>query len=89
LAVFYQYDRAGHLIEEGEWADLNLGGAKPNLDYLYLGDQPVALLYPALGSLAFLHSDRLGTPQLATTRQQGTLGRPTTTRLAGPRPRST
>jgi RHS repeat-associated protein len=75
LAVFYQYDRAGHLIEEGEWAgapDMALGGAKPNLDYLYLGDQPIALLYPALGSLEFLHDDRLGTPQLATTTQQGT-----------------
>jgi RHS repeat-associated protein len=75
LATFYQYDRAGHLIEEGEWAggpDLNSGGAKPNLDYLYLGDQPIALLYPALGSLEFLHDDRLGTPQLATTTQQGT-----------------
>jgi RHS repeat-associated protein len=60
---FYQYDRAGHLIEEGSLAN---GSAAPERDYIYLGNRPVALLLPSTGALFFLHGDRLDTPQFAT-----------------------
>jgi RHS repeat-associated protein len=60
---FYQYDLAGHLLEEGGLAN---GSAAPERDYIYLGDRPVALLLPSTGALFFLHGDRLDTPQFAT-----------------------
>jgi RHS repeat-associated protein len=60
---FYQYDPAGHLLEEGSLAN---GSATPERDYIYLGDRPVALLLPGTGAFFFLQGDRLDTPQLAT-----------------------
>jgi RHS repeat-associated protein len=60
---FYQYDRAGHLLEEGSLAN---GSAAPERDYIYLGNRPVALLLPDTGALFFLQGDRLDTPQFAT-----------------------
>jgi RHS repeat-associated protein len=60
---FYQYDQAGHLLEEGS---LSNGSAAPERDYIYLGDRPVAVLLPSTGALFFLHGDRLDTPQFAT-----------------------
>jgi RHS repeat-associated protein len=60
---FYQYDPAGHLLEEGI---LSNGSAVPERDYIYLGGRPVALLLPGTGALFFLHGDRLDTPQFAT-----------------------
>src|SRR5262249_35479383 len=55
--TLYQYDRRGHLLEEQPWQ-----GAPT--DYLYLEDRPIAILFK--GTLSFLHTDRLGTPQRAT-----------------------
>jgi RHS repeat-associated protein len=60
---FYQYDQAGHLLEEGS---LSNGTAVPERDYIYLGDRPVAEMLPSTGALFFLHADRLDTPQFAT-----------------------
>jgi RHS repeat-associated protein len=60
---FYQYDPAGHLLEEGSLAN---GSAAPERDYIYLGDRPVAEMLPSTGALFFLHGDRLDTPQFAT-----------------------
>jgi RHS repeat-associated protein len=63
--TFYQYDLAGHLIE-----DSNISTGTPSFlaDYIYLGDQPVGLVLPGAG-LLYYHDDRLGTPQLATANQ--------------------
>jgi RHS repeat-associated protein len=60
---FYQYDLAGHLLEEGSLAN---GSAAPERDYIYLGNRPVAEMLPSTGALFFLHGDRLDTPQFAT-----------------------
>jgi RHS repeat-associated protein len=60
---FYQYDQAGHLLEEGHLAN---GNAVPERDYIYLGNRPVAVLLPDTGALFFLQGDRLDTPQFAT-----------------------
>jgi RHS repeat-associated protein len=65
--TLYQYDRFGHLIEED---DTTAGPATPRADYIYLGDQPVGLFFPASG-LLYYHDDRLGTPQLVTDTPQG------------------
>ena len=56
----FQYDQAGHLLEETDKQ------GDPLVDYIYLGDRPVATFEPAIGKLYFLQDDRLGTPQLAT-----------------------
>jgi len=58
--TLYQYDRNGHLLEEAS------GTGVAQVDYLYLDGMPVATIAPATGKLYFIHSDRLGTPQLAT-----------------------
>ncbi len=55
----FQYDPAGHLLEETTGA----GGLKT--DTFYLNGAPVADVTPA--ALFFLHTDRLGTPQVSTT----------------------
>jgi RHS repeat-associated protein len=62
----YQYDRAGHLLEE---ASLTSSTLTPQVDYLYLDGRPVATLSPN-GTLIYLHTDQLGTPQAATTTSQ-------------------
>jgi RHS repeat-associated protein len=63
----YQHDLAGHLLAEGALSSNTL---QPRIDYLYLGERPVAMLSPATGALVFLHADRLDTPQVATAREQ-------------------
>ena len=60
----FQYDQAGHLLEV-----TNAQGVF-KLDYIYLGDQPIATYAASSGKLAFLHSDQLGTPQVATDTNQ-------------------
>jgi RHS repeat-associated protein len=58
--TLYQYDPASHLLEEAN------GSGATVTDYIYLGDRPIATLTPGNSSLAFIHADRLGTPQKAT-----------------------
>jgi RHS repeat-associated protein len=58
--TLYQYDEAGHLLEEND------GHGTSRVDYIYLDDRPIATIQPSIGKLYFLHDDRLGTPQLAT-----------------------
>ncbi len=63
----YQFDQTGLLLEES-----NNQGNPAAADYIYLDDgRPVATLSPGAGTLAFLHTDQLGTPQLATGSSQG------------------
>ena len=62
--TLYQYDRAGHLLEETD------DQGSPLVDYIYLGDTPVAALAPNEGKVYFLHTDRLDTPQIATDSSQ-------------------
>jgi RHS repeat-associated protein len=63
-AGLYQYDLGGHLIEETD------GQGNTQADYIYLGDQPIASVSPSSGQVYFLHSDHLGTPQVATDSNQ-------------------
>ena len=58
--ILYQFDRGGNLLEEG------YGSTTGPVDYIYLGTQPVATLTLATGTFSYLHTDHLGTPQLAT-----------------------
>lgn len=58
-ASLYQYDLAGHLLEEDD------AQAAARVDYVYLNDQPLATFVPGSSQLSFLHTDRLGTPQVA------------------------
>jgi RHS repeat-associated protein len=62
--TLYQYDAAGHLLEETD------GAGNPLADYIYLDAVPVATLSPGDGQVYFLHDDRLGTPQAATDSSQ-------------------
>jgi RHS repeat-associated protein len=62
--TLYQYDQSNHLMEEAD------GQGNPQVDYIYLGDQPVATLSPGSSQVYFLHDDRLGTPQAATDSNQ-------------------
>jgi RHS repeat-associated protein len=62
--TLYQYDPAGHLLEEND------GAGTSRVDYIYLGDQPIATIQPSTNKIYFLHDDRLGTPQLATDASQ-------------------
>ena len=55
-----QYDQGGHLLEQAD------GSGNAQVDYIYLGDRPLATFQPSNGKLYFLHDDRLGTPQAAT-----------------------
>jgi RHS repeat-associated protein len=59
-SALYQYDLGGHLLEETD------GQGNPQVDYIYLGKQPIASVAPVSGDVYFLHDDRLGTPQVAT-----------------------
>jgi RHS repeat-associated protein len=58
--TLYQYDHAGHLLEEND------GAGNTRVDYVYLDERPVATIQPTTGKVYFLHDDTLGTPQLAT-----------------------
>ncbi len=62
--TIYQYDQAGHLLEEND------GQGDTRVDYVYVGDQPVATIQPITGNIYFLHDDHLGTPQVATDASQ-------------------
>jgi len=63
----YQYDTDGRLIEE---LNLSTDAEVPRIDYLYLGDRPIAMLQPATGIVGYYHADRAGTPQLVSDQQQ-------------------
>lgn len=64
-ALIYQYDQDRALLEEA-----NAQGAAQT-DYIYLDGRPVALIALSTGGqLMFLHGDRIGTPQLATDKNQ-------------------
>jgi RHS repeat-associated protein len=56
----FQYDQGGHLLEQTD------GTGSVQVDYMYIGDRPLATFQPSSNKIAFLHDDRLGTPQLAT-----------------------
>ena len=56
--TMFSYGQDGGLLEE------NSNGAIT--DYIYVNGAPVATLVPATGKVYFLHTDHLGTPQLAT-----------------------
>jgi RHS repeat-associated protein len=58
--TLYQFDQSGNLLEEAY-----TNGAGP-VDYIYLGAQSLATLTPGTGTFSYLHTDHLGTPQLAT-----------------------
>jgi len=60
----FQYDLSGHLLEQTDF----IGAAL--VDYVYLGDRPVATLSPQDSKVYFLHDDRSGTPQVATDANQ-------------------
>jgi RHS repeat-associated protein len=63
--TFFQYDVIGaNLLEEAA------GDGSARVDYIYLDSLPVAALNPATGELSYLHTDRLGTPQSATSAGQ-------------------
>lgn len=57
-ATLYFYDLAGNTIEEAD------GGTA--YDYIWLNNRAIGTLTPSTNTLAFLHGDRLGSPQLAT-----------------------
>ena len=59
---FEAYDQSGRFIEQTD------NTITTKLDYIYLGSLPVATFVPngGTGTLSFLHTDRLGTPRLAT-----------------------
>ena len=58
--TLYQYDVNRRLLEETD------GQGNALVDYIYLGNRPVATISPGDGQVYFLHNDRLGTPQVAT-----------------------
>jgi len=61
----FQYDGSGHLLQEAD------GTGSARVDYIYLGDRPIATIQPSNNQIYFLHDDRLGTPQMATNSAQG------------------
>jgi RHS repeat-associated protein len=62
--TLFQYDLDGRLLEETD------GQGNPLADYVYLNGMPVATITPSAGQVYFLHTDRLGAPQLATDSNQ-------------------
>ena len=56
----FQHDQDGRLLEE---ADVY---GHPLIDTIYLDGMPVARIAPQTGALSYIHTDHLGTPQLAT-----------------------
>jgi len=66
--TLYQYDQAGHLLEE---STVSAGGLGSQVEYVYLDNRPIARLTSS--GLAFLHGDRLDTPQIATGPAQNVL----------------
>ena len=62
--TLYTYDRFGHLLEQSG------GDGSPLVDYIYLNGVPVATISPLAGTVYYLHTDRLGTPEYATDSSQ-------------------
>lgn len=63
--TIYQYDQDHRLLEEAN------GQGVAQSDYIYLNGRPIAMLALSTGGqLYFLHDDRLGTPQVATDKNQ-------------------
>jgi RHS repeat-associated protein len=58
IPTIFSYGQDGTLLEENANGFLT--------DYIYANARPVATLDPASGKVSFLHTDHLGTPQLAT-----------------------
>ncbi len=58
--TLFAYGQDGGLLEE-----TNISGAA-QADYIYLDGTPIGDLAPASKTLSYLHTDHLGTPQLAT-----------------------
>ena len=67
--ALFQYGQDGSLLEE---ADLT-GAIKA--DYIYLDGVPIGDLAPTTHTLAYLHTDHLGTPQLSTDKSKGLVWR--------------
>ena len=63
-ALYLTYDSQGHTLEENDFSGTLT-------DYIYLNDKPVALVQGS--NIYYLHTDRLGTPQLATNSSQATV----------------
>jgi len=63
---YYTYDLAGNLIEEND------GGTVT--DYIYVNGRPIGTFVPVSGgtsgTMYYVHTDRLGTPQFATNSSQ-------------------
>lgn len=59
-STLYQYDSSGHLLEEAD------GQGNFHVDYIYLDDRPIAAIQASTNTIYFLHTDSLGTPQIAT-----------------------
>jgi RHS repeat-associated protein len=59
--LLFTYDQSGNLLEETD-------GRGTLIDYIYLNGRPVSEITG--GKVYYLHSDRLGTPQLATDANQ-------------------
>jgi RHS repeat-associated protein len=65
--TLFQYNPQGCMLEEASSA------GTANTDYIYLDDgTPIAVVSPSTG-VSYLHTDRLGTPQLATNASQATV----------------
>jgi len=58
-ATIFHYDLQGHLIAETTESGTTLA------EYIYLGDQPLAMIRPS-EALYYFHNDHLGTPQILT-----------------------
>jgi YD repeat-containing protein len=65
--TLFAYAQDGGLLEE-----TNVGGAA-QADYIYLDGTPIGDLAPASNTLYYLHTDHLGTPQLATNSGKATV----------------
>ena len=65
--TLFQYDQSGHLLEQAD------GTGSAQVDYIYLGDQPIATFEASNAKVYFLHDDRLGTPQVATDSTQASV----------------
>jgi RHS repeat-associated protein len=63
--TIFQYGPVRRLLEEADATGAAL------IDYIYLGNRPIAMFSPKSGALFFLHGDRLGTPRIATADDQG------------------
>ena len=62
----YAYSQDGVLLEEST-------NAAAQADYIYLNGRPVAVYAPTTGTMSYLHTDRLGTPVLATNAAKATV----------------